>query len=300
MPDNTSTPPTQWQQLRVSAPSRQIDDLADFLTAAGALAITYVDRADDPILEPDPGTTPLWQQTSVVALFADTTELEPIVQAMHTRLGASLFCEREILVDQDWERACLRDFKPMRFGSNFWICPSWDVVKDPAAVVVTLDPGLAFGTGTHPTTALCLEWLATRPLVDKTVIDFGCGSGILAIAAARLGARHIYAIDHDPQALQATRDNAIKNGVSSRIGVAATVAPNSPPVELITANILLEPLIDLAETFYRNLHAQGRLVISGILQTQIDLIKQTYTPRFKIQSEQTMENWACVEFLRGD
>ena len=133
MSDNTSTPPTQWQQLRVSAPSRQIDDLADFLTAAGALAITYVDRADDPILEPDPGTTPLWQQTSVVALFADTTELEPIVQAMHTRLGASLFCEREILVDQDWERACLRDFKPMRFGSNFWICPSWDVVKDPFA-----------------------------------------------------------------------------------------------------------------------------------------------------------------------
>ena len=303
MPDNTSTTlttPNQWQQLRVAAPAHQIDDITDFLNAAGALAITYVDRADDPVLEPGPGTTPLWPHTNIVALFTDTTELEPIEQTLRTSFGKSLLCQREILADQDWERACLRDFKPMRFGPNFWICPTWDAVEDPEAVVVTLDPGMAFGTGTHPTTALCLEWLATHPPLDKTVIDFGCGSGILAIAAARLGARQIYAIDYDTQALLATRDNAIKNGVSSQITMATTAAPVSPPVDLIIANILLEPLVDLAETFYQSLQAQGRVVISGILQSQIDLIKRTYAPRFKIQSEQTMENWACLEFLRGD
>lgn len=300
MPDTTPTRPTQWQQLRVAAPAHQIDDLTDFLNASGALAITYVDRADDPVLEPGPGTTPLWQHTNIVALFADTAELEPIVQNLHASFGMSLSCQCEILADQDWERACLHDFKPMRFGANLWICPTWDAVEDPAAVVVTLDPGLAFGTGTHPTTALCLEWLANHPPLDKTVIDFGCGSGILAIAAARLGARHIYAIDHDAQALLATRDNAIKNGVSPRVSVMTPAELISPSVELITANILLEPLLDLAETFYQILQAQGRVVISGIIESQIDLIKRSYAPRFKIQSEQTMENWACLEFLRGD
>lgn len=290
--------PHPWQQLHIDAQADQAEAMATALNEAGALSVTFMDSADNPVLEPDPGATPLWAQTTVVALFPDTAILDSIALTLQHTFGPQLTWRREVLADQDWERTCLRDFKPLKFGSQLWICPSWDSAPDPTAIVVKLDPGLAFGTGTHPTTALCLEWLANNPPEGQIVIDYGCGSGILAVAAARLGARRVYAIDHDPQALVATQENAYKNNVSTIIQPGGSTNLIREQGELIIANILLEPLIELVETFYRLLMPHSHLVVSGILRDQISTIVRNYAPWFKIQSEQTMENWALLDFTR--
>lgn len=293
---NPST--TRWQQLRIDAQANQVDALTTALEEAGALSVTFVDSADNPVLEPDPGATPLWDHTTVVALFSSPFNLESITSTLKLKFGPQLTWRHEVLADQDWERTCLADFKPLKFGDQLWICPSWESAPEPPAIVVKLDPGLAFGTGTHPTTALCLTWLANHPPVGKTVIDYGCGSGILAVTAARLGADHVYAIDHDPQALIATQDNAYKNHVSANITVGQSTDVIRESGEIIIANILLEPLIELVATFYRLLKPHNHLVVSGILRDQIATLMRHYEPRFKIQSEQTMENWVLLDFTR--
>ncbi len=192
------------------------------LLEIGAQSITFVDRGDEPVLEPKPGEIRLWSDTLVRALFDESHDAAHSIDQLSIRLGAEIGTAARItpVVDQDWERVWLADWKSMRFGRRLWVCPtSAEAPDDPAAVVVRLDPGLAFGTGTHPTTALCLQILDSLPLGGRRVIDYGCGSGILGIAALKLGAAHVTAVDLDPQALLATRDNAIRNGVSDGMDV---------------------------------------------------------------------------------
>ncbi len=224
----------------------------------GALSITLGDAGDEPMLEPGPGETPLWSATRVTGLFSGDTDTDQlrsrINQALDREIGRHL--QLEVLEDRDWERAWLERFRPMRFGERLWICPTGHRVEQADAVIVDLDPGLAFGTGTHPTTALCLGWLDGADLDEKTVIDFGCGSGILAIAALKLGAAQAIGIDHDPQAILASRENARRNSVADRLTLQLDTELDAPPAPLVIANILANVLIDL-QTVISSLVAPG-------------------------------------------
>lgn len=234
-----------WIQLKLNTTGSQAEDLSDALVESGAVSVTFQDTHDNPVFEPLPGETLLWGDTDVIGLYDAETDMAEVVAMLeqHPLLGAGFRHKIEQLEDKDWEREWMDNFHPMRFGERLWICPSWRDVPDPDAVNVMLDPGLAFGTGTHPTTALCLQWLDGLDLAGKTVIDFGCGSGILAIAALKLGAARAIGIDIDPQAIQASRDNAQRNGVSERLEL---YLPKDQPADLladvVVANILAGPL----------------------------------------------------------
>jgi ribosomal protein L11 methyltransferase len=201
--------------------------------------------------------------------------------------------------DKDWERVWLADWKSMRFGRRLWVCPtSAELPDEPEAVVVRLDPGLAFGTGTHPTTALCLQILDSLPVMGRSVIDYGCGSGILGIAALKLGAAHVWAVDLDPQALLATRDNAARNGVSSRIDVQG-IEDSLRPAYCVMANILAGPLIELAPTLTRACEPGGYLLLSGLLKTQAYAVKAAYSAAFDIVQVVERDDWCCIYARRG-
>jgi ribosomal protein L11 methyltransferase len=283
----------------------------DALLAAGASSITLEDEGDDPVLEPLPGTTPLWPRVRVKALFdgdADRDEIlqildEELSSALHDPLSRAAF---ETLADRAWEREWLKDFKPMRFGQRLWICPGGQqpdaeqLRAGPAPVLIELDPGLAFGTGTHPTTALCLEWLDAATVAGTRVIDFGCGSGILAIAAAKLGAAEVLAVDIDPQALLATHDNAERNGVAPLIQARLVEADDSSgaPADILLANILAGPLASLASEFSARVRAGGRLVMSGILRNQAEAVASTYAPWFDIAPVVVRDDWVRLDGVR--
>ena len=194
----------------------EVEAVSELLTELGALAVTLHDAADQPLYEPPLGTTPLWAQTEIVVLFEADTNIESVIAALRAVPGVHAPLQYTIsdVEDKDWQRECLDQFKPLKFGERLWVCPSWHEAPEPDAVNIILDPGLAFGTGTHPTTALCLEWLDGCAVQCRDVLDYGCGSGILALAAAKLGAAKVWAVDHDPQALTATRANAEQNGLS--------------------------------------------------------------------------------------
>ena len=208
-----------WIQIRLNSTDRKAEQISDYLEEIGAVSVTFMDSQDTPIFEPLPGETRLWGNTDVVALFDAETDMAQILRLLRQEkhLDENTAYKIEQIEDKDWEREWMDNFHPMRFGKRLWICPSWREVPEPDAVNVMLDPGLAFGTGTHPTTALCLEWLDSLDLRGKTVIDFGCGSGILAIAALKLGAQSAVGIDIDPQAILASRNNAEQNGVADRL-----------------------------------------------------------------------------------
>ena len=204
-----------WLQLRLAITPEQAPTLEDQLLELGAVSVTFMDAEDQPIFEPDLGTTPLWSNTHLLALFEADTDPEALLQHLRLLWQAELPPhELEKIEDQDWERSWMDNFHPMRFGERLWIVPSWHAAPEPDAVNLLLDPGLAFGTGTHPTTSLCLQWLDAQQLQGKTLIDFGCGSGILAIAGLLLGAEHAVGTDIDIQALEASRDNAQRNQVA--------------------------------------------------------------------------------------
>ncbi len=266
--------------------------------AAGAMAVTLSDAADTPVLEPAPGATPLWPSVRLNALFAGDQEANRIVSTLTASLEVVLPPHRfECIGDRVWEHEWLKDFRPMRFGSRLWVSPHGEPSPAADAAVVWLDPGLAFGTGTHSSTALCLKWLDSASLNRLAVIDYGCGSGILAIAAARLGARSVTAVDLDPQALVATRDNALRNGVADRI---ITLTPEDPldPADVLLANILCEPLIALAPRFGTLIRPGGRIVLAGILNSQAEAVTLAYRPWFDIQSFATRDDWVCLHGCR--
>lgn len=260
----------------------------------GALSVTLEDAADDPVLEPAPGETPLWPTIRVKALFPDDADRWWIATMLGRRLPGTPSPDFEAVADRAWEREWLKDFGPMRFGRRLWVCPGGQPADDPDAVRIELDPGLAFGTGTHPTTAMCLEWLEGHEPAGKDVVDYGCGSGILAIAALKLGASRVRAMDIDPQALVATRENALRNGVDH--GLTVTDDPHLPDrsTDLLVANILAGPLVELAPRFAAAIRPGGDVVLSGILAEQADTVTAAYRPCFDIALAATRDGWGLL------
>src|SRR5690554_555764 len=295
-----------WIQLQIPADSGNADQLEDLLMEMGAEAVSMEDGADQPLYEPVPGTTPLWSDTHVIGLFDAERNIDQICaelrSAWHQRTQQELpEIEVTLVEDKDWERAWMDDFKPMRFGQRLWIVPSWHEAPDPEAVNLLLDPGLAFGTGTHPTTALCLEWLDGQPLQDLQVIDFGCGSGILAIAALLLGAARVTATDIDPQALEASRDNAQRNQLADeRLPLYLPADMPSEPADLLVANILAGPLVTLAPQLTALVKPGGRIALSGILAEQTDEILAAYDADFELDPVANKDGWIRVSGVRRD
>ena len=283
-----------WLQLRLQTSQPHADAVGEQLMALGALSVTLMDAEDVPILEPAPGETPLWQNIEMMVLFDANTDTEAMLalwqqqsESQHTQ-GEKF----ELLEDKDWEREWMDRFEPMQFGERLWICPSWKPIPEPDAVNVILDPGLAFGTGTHPTTALCLQWLDAIDVQGKTVIDFGCGSGILAIAALKLGAAKVYAVDIDPQAIIATKDNAKRNGVADeRLVVGLPEAIDGVTVEVLVANILAGPLESLAGQISAHCLSHAKLALSGLLDSQADAIRQVYLEWFDMDEPAYQQEW---------
>ncbi|WP_115703947.1 50S ribosomal protein L11 methyltransferase [Legionella sainthelensi] len=287
-----------WFQLKVEhCPSQEIEQLSDQLENFGALSIMLTDKNDNPVLEPEPGTTPLWPEVIIHALFAEAFQAQ-YTRDQLTQTYPSLACTLEILEDRDWERAWMDDFKPQRYGQRLWICPTWSTPPEPNAVNLMLDPGLAFGTGTHPTTALCLTWLEQANLSNKSIIDYGCGSGILSLAALKLGAKEVHAVDIDPQALHATNNNALTNQLEEHRLLVSFPDALQHPVDLIMANILLAPLLNLKERFHHLLKNEGMLIVSGILEEQVFEIIKTYDSMFTLLHQEKLNGWSLLAFVR--
>ncbi|MAG67250.1 50S ribosomal protein L11 methyltransferase [Pseudomonas sp.] len=289
-----------WLQLRLAITPEQAPALEDQLLALGAVSVTFMDAEDQPIFEPDLGTTPLWSNTHLLALFEADTDGEALLQHLHLLWQAELPAhELEQIEDQDWERSWMDNFHPMRFGQRLWIVPSWHAAPDPDAVNLLLDPGLAFGTGTHPTTSLCLQWLDAQQLQGKTLIDFGCGSGILAIAALLLGATHAVGTDIDIQALEASRDNAQRNQVADEhFDLYLPEQMPAVPADVLVANILAGPLVSLAPQLASLVKPGGLLALSGILAEQTEEILQAYQGDFELDPVAEQDGWIRVSGKR--
>ncbi|MDX1456148.1 MAG: 50S ribosomal protein L11 methyltransferase [Marinobacter sp.] len=286
-----------WIQLQIPADPDNADQLEDLLMEMGADAVSMEDAADQPLYEPDPGTTPLWQQTRVTGLFSSDTNIDQLCaslrDAWHQQTQQDLAdIDVSLVEDKDWERAWMDDFKPMKFGDRLWIVPSWHAAPDPDAANLLLDPGLAFGTGTHPTTALCLAWLDGKDVQDQQVIDYGCGSGILGLAALLLGARHVIGVDTDAQALEASRDNARRNQVEdNRLDLYLPEHEPDTQADVLLANILAQPLISLAGHLASRVKPGGHLVLSGILSNQAREVMEAYEPWFTMDEPVQQEDW---------
>lgn len=286
-----------WLQLRLNSTAQLAEQISDYLTDIGAVSVTFMDSQDTPIFEPLPGETRLWGNTDIMALFDAETDMQHIVEMLRQEniLTENAAYKVEQIEDKDWEREWMDNFHPMQFGKRLWICPSWRDVPDENAVNVMLDPGLAFGTGTHPTTALCLEWLDSLDLQGKTVIDFGCGSGILAIAALKLGAKSAVGIDIDPQAIIASRNNAEQNGVSDRLQLfLAEQKPENLQSDVVVANILAGPLKELAPIISQLVKPNGVLGLSGILETQAEAVSAAYRSDFDLDPVAVREEWCRI------
>lgn len=288
-----------WLQLIIPTNETEADKLSDALMEQGAVSVTLQDMQDQPMLEPAIGTTPMWSQTRAVGLFDSNQNLKQVINNVEQQLRIKIpEWKGEPLEDKDWVRAWMDDFKPMQFGKKLWVVPSTFEPPQANAVNLLLDPGLAFGTGTHPTTSMCLEWLDANPPTGQDIIDFGCGSGILAIAAILLGAQHAEAIDLDPQALLATTDNAVKNAVSHKI---KTYLPKDFPIQktpLLLANILASPLIELASYFADLTTSKGQIVLSGILAEQAENVLAAYEASFEIKIWKQQGDWICLAGTR--
>lgn len=287
-------------QLQIEpCPPDTVELISEQLDNTNLLSITFSDTQDNPIFEPALGTTPLWPTVIIHALYAMYEEASA-AQQMLLSSYPNLTYAIHSLPEQDWERVCLDSYHPQCFGDRLWVCPSWVTPPDSNAVNVILDPGLAFGTGTHSTTSLCLQWLNGQSLEGKTMIDYGCGSGILALACLKLGALHAYAVDIDPQALTATKNNAEVNQIdASQLSIGFPDIP-MPRVDLIMANILLTPLHALQSCFYEQLNPHGMLVVSGILEEQADELITAYQSQFKQHALNKQDGWALVVFIKHE
>ena len=288
-----------WLQLRLYTQRDTVSTLEDQLLATGAVAVTLEDNADQPLLEPGVGETPLWNQTRLTGLYPADSDMHAVLAQLPSQ---ALENHRvEILEDKDWEREWMQHFQPMRFGEQLWVCPSWLEPPHAGAVNLLLDPGLAFGTGTHPTTAMCLRQLDGMPLRGQTVVDYGCGSGILAVAALKLGAARALGVDNDPQALTASAENSRRNGVQqAQFKVAlpqqVVMADWGQQADLVVANILSGPLIELSDTLIAFLKPGGDLLIAGLLGSQAETLAAHYAPVIQLSVVDQQDDWVC---LRG-
>ena len=283
-----------WQQIKIQTKADDTTALEEILQEYGVLAITYIDSEDQPIFQTQPGATPLWDSITLLALFEQSLDLSKLLALLAfqpTVLNREQLVA-EVIEDQEWERAWMNDFQATQFGSRLWICPSWQSPPDPDAINIMLDPGLAFGSGTHATTALCLEWLDGHDLTDKEVIDYGSGSGVLAIAAALLGAKRIHAVDNDAQAIAATMDNSNRNDIGNR-QITAYLPDALPELEadVLLANILAEPLHELADKLAKLVTKGGHIVLSGILYAQADALLESYGRWFDMDEPALRQDW---------
>lgn len=282
------------KQLKFTISDSEYIHISEMLENMGALAVTLTDAEDQPIYEPDLNTIPVWKKSQITALFSPETQLDLIIKNLNIAIYTI-----EKIEDKAWERVCMDQFHPVCFGKKLWICPSWHEISEPDAVIVSLDPGLAFGTGSHSTTKLCLEWLALHhnEIKNKIIIDYGCGSGILGIAAAKLGAAQVYAVDIDPQALLATQENAVRNQLSL-----PTLKPEQLEdiqADIIIANILANPLITLAPTLLSHLKPNGHLVLSGILVQQSDDVQKAYQSMINFDSPMIEDEWVRLSGVKN-
>ena len=289
-----------WLQVRLAITPEQAATYEEALLDVGAVSVTFMDAEDQPIFEPDLGTTPLWSHTHLLALFEADTDPAALLAHLALLTGGPLPTHQvEQIADQDWERSWMDNFQPLRFGQRLWIVPSWHQPPEPQAVNLHLDPGLAFGTGTHPTTALCLEWLDGQSLHDCNVLDFGCGSGILAIAALLLGAKQACGTDIDPQALEASRDNATRNGIdAARFPLYLPSEMPADTFDLVLANILAGPLVQLAPTISQHVRQGGHLVLSGILAEQAEEVRAAYQADFILDPTAEKDGWVRISGVR--
>lgn len=287
-----------WHQLSVVTDEHTAPELSDFFSELGAVSVTYSDAEDEPVYEPAIDQTQIWSNTRVTALFeldADPDVLQTLV--INQFIGQPLRqWVTEVIQDQAWERAWMEHFKPMQFAGRLWVCPTGQEVHEEGQVCMTLDPGLAFGTGTHPTTALCLEWLAGQDLHNKVMIDYGCGSGILAVAALLLGAEHVHGVDIDPQALTATEYNAEKNRVLERISYYLPEQFFLAGADIVVANILAKPLIELSAVIAALVKPGGRLILSGILNEQAQAVAEAYRAQgLNVDEPVSREDWCRLD-----
>ena len=290
-----------WIQLRLSADEDTAEKYSDWLSACGAQAVTFIDAKDTPIYEPLPGDEVIyWNNTVVMGLYDASHDMDKVLnylKGIHPD-KANMAYKLEQLEDKDWEREWMDNFHPMKFGQRLWVCPSWREVPDPSAVNVMLDPGLAFGTGTHPTTALCLTWLDGLDLVGKTVVDFGCGSGILSLSALKLGAKKVIGIDIDPQALQASLENAKRNQCEDRLEL---FLPKDQPkfkADVVVANILAGPLRELAPVIIEYVASNGVLALSGVLEEQAQQLQTIYGEFCQMDPIKVQEEWVRLSGVR--
>ena len=284
-----------FHQLVIEVPGAEIDRAEDACNRLGAIALSLADAGDEPLLEPKPGETPLWQLLRLRAIFS--VSIDPKIAA--ATLEAVLCLPPgaigiEYVEDRAWEREWLKDFRPMRFGKRLWVAPAGQQPDQPASIILELDPGLAFGTGTHATTALCLEWLDGGIRGGERVLDYGCGSGILALAALKLGAGEATAFDIDPQALLATRENALKNGLAALVAIPGSAGEINGPFDVVLANILAGPLTELAPSLARMTRTGGGLVLAGMLAPQAAEVAQAYRPWFDIGPVAEREGWTLL------
>lgn len=289
-----------WLQLRLAITPEQAETLEHALLGVGAVSVTFMDAEDQPIFEPDLGTTPLWSHTHLLALFDGDVDESDLLTHLQLLTGGELpQYHLERIEDQDWERSWMDSFHPMRFGRRLWIVPSWHAAPEPDAVNLLLDPGLAFGTGTHPTTALCLEWLDGQQLAGLDVLDFGCGSGILAIAALLLGAEKAIGTDIDSQAIEASRDNAGRNGIDPvRFPLYLPEQLPNGQADVVVANILAGPLVTLAPQIIERVKPGGRLALSGILCEQAEEVRAAYAEQFDLDPTADKDGWVRITGIR--
>lgn len=299
-----------WLKLKLKTTPNYAELYEELMLATGASSVTTEDAEDNPIFEPDLGTHPLWADTHITGLYDAETDMEHVKSQLYLGLQTAEpqvtkpDLHVEILEDKDWQRAWMEHFHPIQFGSRLWICPSWRQPPKPEATNLMLDPGLAFGTGTHPTTSLCLKWLDSLALEDLHVIDYGCGSGILGIAALLLGAQHMDGVDIDAQALTATFANAEKNHVRDKVSAYKPEEFHekypSIQADIVIANILTQPLIKLAPTLLGLCKTGGRIALSGLLARQVDEVKQAYQAQLKFDVVEIEGDWARISGVKTD
>ena len=285
-----------WLQLRIVTSRDDVPKVERALEHHCALSITLEDNADQPIFEPGIGETPLWEDTRVTALFDADVDTNAIGSAICKKLGLTHEQTHwHVLEDKDWEREWMKDYRPIQCSDNFWICPSWLEPEAPEAVNLILDPGLAFGTGTHPTTFLCLQWLSRQNVKGASVIDYGCGSGILGVASLLLGSKRVIGVDIDPQALVATKENTKRNQLNP--DDFAVYFPSKAPSEaadLVLANILAGPLVELADTLSNLIKPGGQICLSGVLVSQKNDIIKAYSSYIEFDDISEKDEWACL------
>jgi len=284
---------SNWQQVHITIPKDKLNELEDFLMSIGALSVTYKDAGDNPVLEPLPGETPLWPELIVTGLFDQKKNINTVMNILQ-RHYPELTAVKEELEDQDWERSWMDDYQPMSFGQRLWVVPTNMEAPEPDAFNLRLDPGLAFGTGTHPTTSLCLQWLDQHDVSTLTLLDYGCGSGILAIAGLLLGATMAEGVDIDPQAITASEANAETNGVNDRLAVFLPEQFTEKQFDVVMANILSGPLAELAPKLTSYTKVGGSIVLSGILEQQAESVRDVYQQWFDMQPVVIDDGWAMI------